>query len=371
MRSLSDTLERLARLKSLGREQTDAASHLAALEGFGSNPGALAAKVYVPSLLPKHPALVVVLHGCTQTASGYDHGTGWSKLAERHGFVVLLPEQVRANNGNLCFNWFVPGDTRRGHGEAHSIRQMIDAVVSRHGIDTSRIYVSGLSAGGGMANVMLATYPEVFAGGAIIAGLPYGVAATVPEAFDRMRGQGLPAPSALQSRLKTASSHQGPWPTISVWHGTQDNTVAVANAAAIIDQWRAVHDVGAPPDLSETVDGQSRTVWKDARGRRAIEYYSIAGMGHGTPIDPRARRRERRALSTGCRHILDASFGKKLGPASRRRRAAAGEERRRQAGIRFLPKGKRAGRHPADHRECASHGWPDALTNCAGSRRAR
>lgn len=286
MRSLSDTLERLARLKSLGREQTDSPSHLEELSSFGSNPGALAARVYVPSLLPKGPALVVVLHGCTQTASGYDHGAGWSKLAERHGFVVLLPEQVRANNGNLCFNWFVPGDMRRGQGEAHSIRQMIDAVVSRHGIDTSRIYVSGLSAGGAMANIMLATYPEVFAGGAIIAGLPYGVAATVPEAFDRMRGQGLPAPSVLQSRLKAASTHQGPWPTISVWQGTQDNTVAEANAQAIIDQWRAVHEVGSRPDLEQKVDGQSKTVWKDARGRQVIEYYSIAGMGHGTPIDP-------------------------------------------------------------------------------------
>jgi poly(hydroxyalkanoate) depolymerase family esterase len=286
MRSLSDTLERLARLKSLGQEQADAPSHLEAFESFGSNPGALAAKVYVPSLLPKNPGLVVVLHGCTQTASGYDHGTGWSKLAERHGFVVLLPEQVRANNGNLCFNWFLPGDTRRGQGEAHSIRQMIEAVVSRHGVDPLRVYVSGLSAGGAMANTMLATYPEVFAGGAIIAGLPYGVTSTVPEAFDRMRGHGLPAPPTLQSRLRAASTHQGPWPTISVWQGTQDKTVAEANAQAIIDQWRAVHDVDAPPDLSETVDGQSRTVWKDARGRRAVEYYSIAGMGHGTPIDP-------------------------------------------------------------------------------------
>ncbi|CDZ47889.1 extracellular catalytic domain type 1 short-chain-length polyhydroxyalkanoate depolymerase [Neorhizobium galegae] len=287
MRSLSDTLERLARLKSLGREQTEAPSHLEALESFGSNPGALAAKVYVPSLLPKHPALVVVLHGCTQTASGYDHGTGWSKLAERHGFVVLLPEQVRANNGNLCFNWFLPGDTHRGQGEAHSIRQMIEAVVSRHGIDPSRIYVSGLSAGGAMANTMLATYPEVFAGGAIVAGLPYGVAATVPEAFDRMRGHGLPAPSALQSRLRAASTHQGPWPTISVWQGTEDKTVAEANAQAIVDQWRAVHEAGSRPDLKEKIDGQSKTVWKDAGGRQAIEYFSIAGMGHGTPIDSR------------------------------------------------------------------------------------
>ncbi|MEK1928743.1 MAG: PHB depolymerase family esterase [Pararhizobium sp.] len=284
MRSLSDTVERLARLRAT-KAKAPLASRLTKLERFGSNPGALSAWYHVPSQLPASPALVVILHGCTQTAAGYDFGSGWSRMADDYGFAVLVPEQVHANNSNLCFNWFNPADTGRDRGEALSIRQMIAAMVSAHDIDERRIYITGLSAGGAMANAMLATYPEVFAGGAIIAGLPYGVASTIPQAFDRMRGHGLPGTDVLQANLHTASGHQGPWPTISVWHGTNDNIVVQANAIAIIEQWRGLHRAASQPAVSGKVDGQLRMAWRDCAGREAIELYKIAGMGHGTPID--------------------------------------------------------------------------------------
>lgn len=285
MRSLSDTLERLARFRAHKTAPPGQPGRLQDLRDFGSNPGRLTGKVHVPSNRAERPALVVVLHGCTQTASGYDHSAGWSALADQHGFIVLLPEQTRENNGNLCFNWFVPGDIRRDQGEARSIRQMIDAVVSKYTVDPSRIFITGLSAGGAMANVMLSTYPEVFAAGAVIAGLPYGVASTVPAAFDRMRGHGLPEIKTLQSKLKAASPQNGPWPVVSVWHGSQDNTVAEINARAIVDQWRGVHGVGPRPDFHEPIGAHSKAVWKNPEGREVIEYFSISGMGHGTPID--------------------------------------------------------------------------------------
>lgn len=257
---------------------------LSDLAAFGSNPGALRVRFYVPENLPRGAALVVVLHGCTQTAAGYDHGAGWSRLAAEEGFAVLLPEQQRANNANLCFNWFVPEDVTRDRGEVLSIRQMIEAMVTKHGLDRRRVFITGLSAGGAMAAAMLATYPEVFAGGAIIAGIAYGSASTIPEAFDRMRGHGGPSKSELQRRLAQATSHKGTWPKISIWQGTADHTVAPANADSLVAQWQGVHRVGASPVRKETVDGQTRQVWCDADGHEVIEKYTIAGMGHGTPL---------------------------------------------------------------------------------------
>ena len=286
MRSMSDTLARLAALRGTLRTQPPQGnSDLVALDAFGTNPGALGGYTYLPSKRGKNLALVFVLHGCTQTAAGYDSGSGWSRLAEDYGFALLFPEQQRANNPNLCFNWFNPEDIRRDYGEVFSIRQMIAKVVAEHGIDGRRVFVTGLSAGGAMAAAMLATYPEVFAGGAIIAGLPYASAATIPEAFDRMRGQGGPTGKELELRLRNASKHKGPWPTLSLWQGTADRTVAASNANAIIEQWRHVHGVGASPARIEDIGRHQRQVWTDPHGSEVIELYTIAGMGHGTPLD--------------------------------------------------------------------------------------
>lgn len=286
MRSLSDTLERLARFHTAKSNHTLAPpSKLSRLQRFGANPGALKAWYHVPEGLSEPPALVVVLHGCTQNAAGYDHASGWSKFADDFGFAVLYPEQVHANNPNLCFNWFNLTDIRRGQGEVFSIRQMVETMIAEHGIDRRRIYVTGLSAGGAMANAALCAYPEVFAGGAIIAGLPYASATSVPEAFDRMRGHGIPNADELRKRLSGASPHRGPWPAISVWHGTRDRTVVEANAHAIIAQWSGVHGVPPSPTSVETVDGHQRLVWQDRSGRDAIELYVVEGMDHGTPLD--------------------------------------------------------------------------------------
>jgi poly(hydroxyalkanoate) depolymerase family esterase len=291
LRNLSDTISRLAGNRDLMRAGRAAGSpvkdRLADVAQFGSNPGALRARAFVPPKIEAQAALVVVLHGCTQTAAAYDHGTGWSHLAEQHGFAVLYPEQRRENNANLCFNWFQPGDTARGSGEAHSIRQMIDALAAAHDIDTGRIFITGLSAGGAMAASMLATHPEVFAGGAIIAGLPHGVASTVPEAFDRMRGHGVPDAGQLQRIAGNASNHAGPWPAISVWHGEADRTVTPLNAEAILNQWTAVHGVDDALPLIDLADGYRRRRWRDRNGKTVLEHYSIARMGHGTPVDPR------------------------------------------------------------------------------------
>lgn len=252
--------------------------------GFGSNPGDLLARSYVPQDLGAGAPLVVVLHGCTQSASSYNRGAGWTSAADEHGFALLFPEQQRANNPNLCFNWFSPADASRGRGEALSIIQMVQELCSRHGLDPGRVYITGLSAGGAMTAVMLATYPEVFAGGAVIAGLPFGTASSVPEAFERMRGQAAFGPDQLTGLVRSASDYTGHWPTLSVWHGSRDQTVDASNAAALVNQWRGLHGATEAPTAIETVAGQLRRVWCNRDGLEVIEEYVIGCMGHGTPI---------------------------------------------------------------------------------------
>ena len=261
-----------------------AASRLRETIRFGSNPGNLRMFVHRPPHLADNPALVVVLHGCTQTAAGYDLGAGWSTLADRYGFVLLFPEQQRSNNPNGCFNWFLPAHSRRDSGEPLSIRQMIEKTIVDHGIDRRRIFVTGLSAGGAMTSNMLACYPEIFAGGAIIAGLPYGAAATVQEAFKSMyQSPTRPAPE-WGNLVRKASPHRGPWPRVSVWHGNADKTVIPLNAREIIKQWTDLHGLPVSPSLKSTVDGFPREVWINDAGEDLVEAYAITDMAHGTPL---------------------------------------------------------------------------------------
>jgi len=285
MRGISDTIARLnAAAARAGVPGQTVASNLRPLTGFGSNPGGLNGFLHIPHDLPAAAALVVVLHGCTQTAAGYDAASGWSRLADEQGFAVLYPEQQRGNNPNTCFNWFEAGDTRRGSGEVESIHQMIQAVIRQHAIDPRQIYITGLSAGGAMTAAMLACYPELFAGGAIIAGLPYGVARDMVQAFDRMRGHGLPSGDTLSAAVTDASPHSGRWPKLSVWHGDKDATVSVANAEAIVAQWRGVHGLPIQPARADRVDQVPHRAWCGADGQVLVEEYIIPGMAHGTPL---------------------------------------------------------------------------------------
>src|ERR1700735_1627372 len=192
--------------------QTGTRGPLVETKQFGTNPGDLRMFSYVPPGLPASGALVVVRHGCGQAAAGYDAGAGWSTLAKHYGFALLMPEQQSANNAHTCFNWFNPEDTARGQGEACSIRQMIARMVSQHRIDKHRIFITGLSAGGAMTSVMLATYPEVFAAGAVIAGLPYGIATNVREALSGMLRSPARSSQELGTLVRNASKHRAPWP---------------------------------------------------------------------------------------------------------------------------------------------------------------
>ena len=249
---------------------------------FGANPGALSMYEYAPASLPVGRPLVVVMHGCTQLASAMEVA-GWNTLADEHGFAVLYPEQQTGNNPVRCFNWAGEyGDTanlERAKGENQSIISMIDTAIAAHGSDPQRVYVVGFSAGAAFVSVMLATWPERFAAGAIMSGLPYRCATTVNGAFS-CQSPGVTKSAAQWGELvRGASSFGGPWPRVQIWQGATDTTVVPANQAELVKQWTNVHETDDTADTTETIGKATRTEYR-AGSELVVETYTIATMGH-------------------------------------------------------------------------------------------
>lgn len=281
---LAAALTAAAGLVALSSANPATAAGLTAVPSFGSNPGNLAMYEYVPAGLPAGAPVVAAMHGCTQTATDYYANSGWTEFADRYGFALVFPEQRTANNSSRCFNWFQPGDTTRGQGEALSIRQMVGQSLSAHGGDSRRVFVTGLSGGGAMTTVMLATYPDVFAGGAIMAGLPYGCATDVVSAFSCMSPgvDRTPAQWAAAARAGY-SGYSRPYPRVAVWHGTADTTVVPRNADELRDQWTGVHGISASPTSTSSLPGPTSV---QTYGSGQVQVYRVQGMAHGTPVDP-------------------------------------------------------------------------------------
>jgi len=277
-------LETLASVQAWTEKVDARESRLVEVRDFGSNPGQLRMLTYVPERLPASAPLVVLLHGCTQNGASFDKGMGWSTLADRFGFALLLPEQHWTNNPLRCFNWFRPEDTRREGGEALSIKQMVEHMVEEQGLDRRRVYVTGLSSGGAMTSVMLATYPDLFAGGAILSGVPYRSADNMQEAFESIFQGRSRTPPEWGDLVREASPHRGSWPRVSVWHGDADAAVKPVNAEEIVKQWTDVHGVAGSPHIERTVDGHRHRVWHGADGEHLVESYIVTGMPHGAAL---------------------------------------------------------------------------------------
>ncbi len=263
---------------------TTTAARWREVTSFGSNPGALHLFVYAPAGLPPKAPLVVVLHPCQILAKSFGQDAGWNRLADLRRFVVLYPEQRHTNNLALCFNWFDSGDTQRDSGEVGSIKQMIDTVKTLYGIDDSKIYVSGLSAGGAMSAALLAAYPDVFAGGAIFAGVPAGCASSVLGSTSCMLGVDK---TASEWAAKAASpGFSGSYPKVSIFHGTSDVVVSPQNRLELVEQWTALHNTDATADTRQIVGDVTRETFNDAQGIARVYSYTIANMPHGIPVDP-------------------------------------------------------------------------------------
>ena len=255
---------------------------------FGSNPGRLVMFVHVPAIAPAPRGAAD--RAAARLRPGRDHIRPRRRLdctRRPAGLPLVLPEQSGENNQGRCFNWFRPEHVGRGRGEALSIRQMVAAAVQRFGSDPNRVYVAGLSAGGAMAAALLAAYPDVFAAGAVVAGLPVGAASGTTEALRRMAEAGparSPAAWAELVRRAAPGGFSGPWPRLSIWHGEDDRVVDPANARLLAEQWSALH--GLAPAATETAEfpRARRDRWNRDQ-RPAVELWRLSGLSHAWPMD--------------------------------------------------------------------------------------
>jgi poly(hydroxyalkanoate) depolymerase family esterase len=240
------------------------------LEGsFGNEAGTRRYRLYVPSTPATGPRpLVVMLHGCKQNPEDFAAGTTMNLLAEESGCLVLYPEQAANANHSQCWNWFEGAHQNRDQGEPSLIAGMTRQVLREQGADAGKVYVAGLSAGGAMAAVMAAAYPELYAAVGVHSGLPVGSAHDLMSGLNAMKGAG--------KKKGKGASNARPVPAI-VFHGDRDAIVHPGNGDTVYRQF--MHGTGVK-ETEERGPGHTMTVALDAEGRTVAEHWNLHGAGH-------------------------------------------------------------------------------------------
>ena len=257
------------------------------IEFFGENPGNLKMELFAPNVDQLKRPLVVALHGCSQNSDNLANITEWNRLAREHNFIVLYPNQKRVNNSSNCFNWFELEDISRGSGELQSIISMVDYTIDKYNIDTTRVFVYGVSAGAAMGVALLAVYPTYFNSGAILAGAPYKAATTKNMAFKAMFSTVNKSPKEWGELIPKDSVVS--YPNLVVFHGVKDKIVDIDNSLELIEQWSSIHNMDTTPDLISNdllADGVSRIVYTNNENEEKIVFYKFLHGGHVIPIDP-------------------------------------------------------------------------------------
>lgn len=229
-------------------------------------------KLYIPSTYTGQALpLLVMLHGCTQDADDFAAGTRMNLLAEEAGCLVVWPEQPMHANSSRCWNWFNTADQQRGKGEPALIAGIIQQVMASHAVDPARISIAGLSAGGAMAAVVAAVYPELFHAVGVHSGLPFGAARDLPSALQSMRA-GAPG----QHRRDAG-------PKVIVFHGDRDATVHPSNGQHIVTGSVSSQCSIAPESETKKAPGgrkYTRSVYRGENAGVIAEHWVVHGAGH-------------------------------------------------------------------------------------------
>ncbi|WP_315098028.1 PHB depolymerase family esterase [uncultured Cellulomonas sp.] len=274
------------------------AASLVTVSSFGSNPGGLGMSLFVPDSLPAKPAVLVVVHWCTGSAQAIYDGGQFDELATRYGYIVVYPQ---ANRSGSCFDVSsAQALTHGGASDPASIVSMVQHVQQRYATDTSRVFVTGVSSGAMMTEVLLATYPDVFAAGSAFAGVPAtcfsttspppGTTSQAPWNSDCSGGRRVLTGQQWGDLARAAyPGYTGPRPRVQLWHGSEDTTLSYVNFGEAIKQWTNVLGVSATPASTDSpAAGHTRTRYGATGDRAPVEAISLQGVGHGLPVDAAA-----------------------------------------------------------------------------------
>lgn len=253
---------------------------------FSNGSGQRPYKLYRPSSVARHPALIVMLHGCTQSPDDFAAGTRMNELAEVHGFLVAYPGQTQGANAQKCWNWFNAGDQKRDHGEPAILAGLTREIIAGHGVDPQRVFIAGLSAGGAAAAIMGAVYCDLYAGVGVHSGMACGAARDMPSAFIAMSKGGAAGLKANGTLVRTI-----------VFHGDNDSTVHPVNGEQVLAQVRAREKLHKTATSGTSAGGvrYTRTTEANTAGRPMLEHWLLHGAGHawsggspdGSYTDPR------------------------------------------------------------------------------------
>ncbi len=230
-------------------------------------------KLYVPGGYRGQPLpLVVMLHGCTQDPDDFAAGTRMNALAEEMRCLVVYPAQSPDANAHRCWNWFNALDQQRGQGEPSIIAGIAEQVMAHYAVKRNAVYVAGMSAGGAMAAIVGAQYPDIFRAVGVHSGMPFAAARDLPSAL-----------SAMKRGMQAEPIKGGGLPII-VFHGDQDSTVHPRNGEQVMIQKLHGHGVldNAAVDTGSVPDGYAytRTTLRRRNGKPLGEHWLVHGAGH-------------------------------------------------------------------------------------------
>ena len=260
---------------------------------FGKNKGHIKMYMHTPPNIDKTKLapMVVVLHGCLQCATKVQKQSGWSALADEQGFYVLYPQQRGINNPQRCFKWYKRKHTNKGRGENASIKHMVDYMQANYNIDSSRIFITGLSAGAAMSVIMMADYPETFNAGAIFAGGAYKSGNGMVTAMMAMVGWRVKSAEKWGNIVRKQNpTYKGEYPRMIIYQGNSDWIVNRTNGKEMMKQWTNLHGISTTP--TESIDGFvtikdiHRHAYDSPTKKEAVVFYKVDKLSHALLVDP-------------------------------------------------------------------------------------